>query len=74
VRERVSRGECGEGEGGSDGLLEASGIAEGAHQAMMRLNVGGVGVDGGTKALGSGGGVGCCEKIEALLGERVGSG
>src|SRR4051794_24534950 len=49
VGERIVWGEGGEGEGGGDGGLEASGIAECANQAMVRLEGRGVSGDGGAE-------------------------
>jgi len=74
VRERIVGGEGGEGEGGGDGGLEATGIAECANQAMVRLEGRGVSGDGGPEGLDGDGSVAGGELIHCPLTEFFGCG
>jgi hypothetical protein len=74
VSEWVVGGKSGESHGGGDGLVDLAGVAQGSNQAVMGFNVVWVRGDGGSE------GMDCFlrliggEKVESMLGERVGGG
>ena len=74
VGQGVGRGESDEGQGCADGLLEASGVAEGSDEAVMSFEVRGVGGDGGAEGAGGTGGLADGQQFNAALGERIGGG
>jgi hypothetical protein len=76
VGERIGGCEGGEGKRGGDGLLELTGVAESANEAVMRfdlrLAVIRRGGDYGPKGFGGFGGRSSGEQVESLLGKRFG--
>jgi hypothetical protein len=74
VGERVSRCEDGKRQCGGDGFVKMTGVAQGANEAVMGFNMGWIGGDGGSKGLGRLRRLTGSEKIESLVGKRVGRG
>lgn len=67
VGERVCWREGGESQGRGDGLFQETGIAEGADEAMMGIEVCGIGGDGDAKGCGGFGGLAGGEEIDGAL-------
>jgi hypothetical protein len=72
MRERITGREGRERQGHPDGLVEFAGVAQGADKAVMRLNVRGIGGNGGAKCLCRFCGRSGCKQFETLLGQRFG--
>lgn len=66
--------EHGEREGSSDRLFERPGIAQRPHQSMMRLNVRGIGLNGGMEGLRSLGRFADSEQLNSTRREGVSGG
>lgn len=71
VRQRIVGCERSQCQGCSDGLLQAAGIAQGAHQAVVRVVARFVDSDGGAKGLCRLGGCALCEQVHAFLAKLV---
>jgi len=78
VSQGIARGEGGQGQGGGDGLVELTGIAQGANEPVVRLgvrlNIPCIGGDGGAIGLDRFSGLAGGEQVKATLGERFGGG
>jgi hypothetical protein len=74
VGQWVVRRENGKGHGGCDGLIMLAGIPQSANETVMSFNVRSVCGDGRSKGLGRFRRPVDSEKIESLLGKRIGSG
>jgi hypothetical protein len=72
VRQRVIGSEESEDHRSRHGLIELAGVAQGANQPVVGLNVRRVGSQGGAKGIRSLRGLAAGEQILAELGERVG--
>jgi hypothetical protein len=72
VGERIVGGEGCQSHCSGDGVVECAGIAQGADQPMMSLNVARISGDGGAKSLGRFRRLALCEQVEATVGVRVG--
>ena len=72
VGERVLGRENRESHCGGDGLVELTGVAESPDQAVMRLDMAGVGGNGGAKGVGCGGWVSGGKQFEAVFAMGVG--
>jgi hypothetical protein len=67
VGERIVRGQESQSLRRGDGGLELLCIAQGANQAMVRLNVAGIGGDGSAEGLGCACRISGSEQVESLL-------
>jgi len=74
VGERIAGSEGDQRESRGNGGFKAARVAQGADQAVMGFNVGGIVGDSGAERAGGLGGFACGEQVKALLGLRVGSG
>lgn len=72
VGERIVWREHGERERGSDGLLVASSVAQGAHQSVMRFNVFRVELNGAAKSSRSADGIAALKQAQARVSLCVG--
>lgn len=70
--ERVVGGQCDEGHGGGDGVVELASIAQSTHQAVMRFNMACVHGDNSAKGLGGIRRGSFGKQIDSELRERVG--
>ena len=73
MSQRVAGGKGSQRKRGADGLFEASGVAQCADEAMVRLDVGGIGDDGGAEGFGCLRRLAFREHVEAALRKRIGS-
>ena len=72
VGERVGGSESGERHRGRHGLIELTGIPKSANQAVMGLNVCGIGCDGCAKRVGGLTGRAGCKQSQAFFRKRCG--
>jgi len=74
VSQGIEWGEGSERQGGTDGLVELTGIAQGANEAVVGLNMILIDGDGGAKELCGISSIAGGEQVKATLAERFGGG